>query len=473
MAVLATAFAVLLALLHILGLLSAVHALVNCRTASATIAWTISLITFPWASLPLYWVFGRDRFNGYIQALRAGHLVRRRYRDVDVFLKLLEPFRAQPPEDLRETLKVFERLARLPFTSGNRVQLLVDGEETFNSMFEAISAARRYVLVLSFIIQDGVVAQELKRRLIERARAGVRVYLLYDELGSLDLPWAYIRELEAEGIVVSDFKTTKGRANKLQLNFRNHRKILVVDGRVGFTGGVNISDDALGTNPHYGRWRDTHARVEGPAVKSLQFVWCEDWFWATGTVPELDWQPQPAPAGEHNAVYIATGPTDQLAVGLLFFLHCIHSARERIWIASPYFVPDDSVMAALHLAALRGLDVRVILPEKWDFFYMYMAAFSYLSELEDTPVRIYRYRAGYPHQKVCLIDDRLAWVGSANLDNRSMHLNFEGNLLVYSQDFAAEVAAMLEKDLTGCRRVRADEYRRKGFLFKVGVKLVR
>ncbi|MEW6282102.1 MAG: phospholipase D-like domain-containing protein, partial [Candidatus Eremiobacterota bacterium] len=172
-------------------------------------------------------------------------------------------------------------------------------------------------------------------------------------------------------------------------------------------------------------------------------------------------------------LYLGTGPADKLDVGILFFLHCINAARERLWLASPYFVPDPSVMDALKLAALRGVDVRIVIPARWDLYLMYLAAFSYLPECEANGIKVYRYRRGFMHQKVMLIDDDLAWVGSSNADNRSMRLNFEGNALMVSPEFAASVEAMLREDLSHSVQVGLDDYRRKSWLTKLGVKLIR
>lgn len=469
----AAALAMFVAAVHTLGLLSALHALVHCRTSTAAIAWAISLFTFPWLTLPLYWTVGRDRFYGYVQALRAGKLAERRHEVVEELLDRMEPFRSHPPRHLRQESHTFERLARLPFTSGNKIELLVDGEATFASMFEGIASAREYVLVFFFIVADDGIGNELKARLIAKAREGVRVHFVYDEFGSFGLSRRFLGELRAAGVDVQVFRTTKGLVNGLQINFRNHRKIVVVDGRAAWVGGINVQDDSLGKSEWYGPWRDTHLKIEGPAVQSVQLVFAEDYYWATNLVPPLDWDPHPAPGGDADAVYLASGPSDEVEVGLLFFLHCINMCRNRLWIATPYFVPDPSVMHALQMAALRGVDVRVILPEKWDFLYMYMAAFPYLTEAEDVGVKLYRYQAAYTHQKVVLMDSDFAWVGSSNVDNRSMRLNFEGNAVVMSRTFAAEVERMLLRDLAHSRRVGLDEYNQKSLLFKIGVNLVR
>lgn len=457
---------------HTLGLISAGHALVNCRTSTSAIAWAVSLFTFPWVTLPLYWTLGRDRFFGYVQALRAGKLSETRHEVIQGMLDRLEPYRSRPSPAMASAVSVFERLARMPMTNSNRVELLIDGEATFTSLFEGIAGAREYILVFYFLVADDGIGNELKHRLVAKAREGVQVYFVYDEMGSLGLSRKYLADLAAAGVEVQMFRTTKGFLNGLQINFRNHRKIVVVDGRAAWVGGVNVHDDSLGKSEWYGPWRDTHLKIEGPAVQSVQLVFAEDYHWATNLVPPLNWEPRPA-QGDTDAVYLASGPSDDISVGLLFFLHCIGLAQKRLWIATPYFVPDTAVMEALHLAALRGVDVRVILPDKWDFFYMYLAAWAYLPSVEEVGIQVYRYGGAYTHQKVMLIDDEISWVGSSNVDNRSMALNFEGNAVMVDRAFAAEVERMLVRDLGHSRRVGPDEYNHKSLLFKLGVTLVR
>jgi cardiolipin synthase len=361
----------------------------------------------------------------------------------------------------------------MPFTTPNEVQLLVDGEATFSAIFEAIDEARDYLLVQFFIIRDDGLGRELKDRLCRKAREGIRVYLLYDEIGSHSLSKAYVRELREAGVDVRPFWTTKGWRNRLQVNFRNHRKIVVADGRVAFVGGLNVGDEYLGRNPRVGPWRDTHARFEGPSVTCVQLAFLEDWYWASHEVPQLEWRPAPAREGRKRVLVLPTGPADALETCNLFFLHAIHSARERIWIVSPYFVPDHDILAALQLAALRGVDVRIMLPLKPDHKIVYLASFSYLSHLAMEGVGVFRYEPGFLHQKVLLVDDDLASVGTANADNRSFRLNFEISMVVADREFAGEVETMLERDFARCRRVTEEDYERRGLLFKLGVKIAR
>ncbi|MCA9795439.1 MAG: cardiolipin synthase [Candidatus Eremiobacteraeota bacterium] len=464
--------AVLFSTLHILGIASAFHAILYARTAQGAIVWSLSLLTFPYLTLPLYWTLARDKFQGYVKLLRARTLSGDNYRQVEEWLRQLEQFRTPLSDERGNRAKVFESLARLPFTRGNRVELLVDGEQAFGSMFQDIDKAKDYILLFFFIVRDDHIGNRLKEHLLEKAAQGVRIFFLYDELGCMGLG-AYIEELRRAGVEMMPFNTTQGSTNKLQYNFRNHRKITIIDGRVAFVGGMNVEDDTMGLNPFYGPWRDTHVRLEGPGVQGVQLVWMEDWYWATRQLPKLEWTPRPCQDQDRDVLYLGTGPASQLDAGVLFFVHSIDCARERVWITSPYFVPDPSVIDSLILASLRGVDVRIILPQRWDMLVMYLAAFSYFPEIEGTDIRIFRYQAGHPHQKVMLVDNDIAWVGSANMDNRSMRLNFEGNLVVLGAEFATEVEEMLMRDLERSVEVGPEDYYSRGLIFKLGVKLAR
>lgn len=455
---------------HVVGIASATRALFTARSSQGAIAWVMAMITFPYVAVPLYWIFGRNRFEGYVTSRREGDRV------VDSLAPELNTFRAFPAPlapELPGLIPVLERLAELPFTRDNAISLLIDGQATFAAIFAAIDAATDYVLVQFFIIRDDDLGRELKTRLMAKAKAGVRVYLLYDEIGSHKLDPAYLADLRRAGAQVSDFNSTLGWRNRLQLNFRNHRKIVVVDGRVAFVGGHNVGDEYLGKDPRLGHWRDTHVSCQGPAVSLVQLAFAEDWYWSVGQLADLNWELRPAPAGNQAVLVLPTGPADDIESCNLFFLQAIMAAKHRLWIVSPYFVPDREISSALQLAVLRGVDIRIMLPQKPDHKMVYLASFSYLPELETLGVKFYRYGDGFLHQKVILVDDTMASVGTANCDNRSFRLNFEITLAVADPVFVSQVEAMLLDDFTHCTLATADDYEDRSFLFKTGVMLSR
>jgi cardiolipin synthase A/B len=446
----------LVLLAHALGFATSLAALMSARTAQGTVAWILALNTLPYIAVPAYWVLGRRRFQGY--------LVSRRDEDSRLRSVLLEkmdrvaPFRFSLEEDPGGGLRAMEALAALPALRGNEVELLVDGQEIFSSFFEGIARAREYLLVQFYIVKDDGIGRELKTRLEERAREGIRVFFLYDEVGSHRLPDRYTRELAEAGVEVSAFHSTQGRGNRFQLNFRNHRKVMVVDGREGWVGGINLGDEYLGRDPDLGHLRETHLRVRGPGALGLQLSFLEDWKWATKEIPDLRWDPEPAPGGEDLPVLIIpSGPADLMETGSLMVQHAVHSARERLWISTPYFVPDGGVLAALRLAALRGVDVRILVPEHPDHITVGLAGFSFMSQLAESGVTFHRYGKGFLHGKCILFDRVAAAIGTMNLDNRSLRLNFEVTALVLDEGFAAEVEAMFLRDFEESREVSPEE----------------
>ena len=462
--------AIVVPLVEILGIIAAVHAIMNVRTSQGAIAWAISLVTFPWLALILYAIFGRNKFKGYV-LLRSSRDEAIHHVSEDIIRKATENRLIR--EGISESETALTRLADLPITRYNKSQLLVDGDETFRAIFEGMDSAKDYILVQFFIVKDDGLGRELQSRLIKKARENIRIYFLYDEIGCHKLPRRYIQEMENEGIVTSTFHTTKGKTNRFQLNFRNHRKIVVIDGKTAYVGGHNVGDEYVSKNPKFGAWRDTHVKVEGPIVKAIQFCFIEDWYWAKTSIPDLNWEFRKAENGAEETLMIASGPADALDTCGLMFVQAINAARERIWIASPYFVPDQQILSALKLAALRGVDVRILLPQKPDHRTVYLASFSYYQDTLPLGIKLYRYTAGFMHQKVFLVDSTCAAVGTANLDNRSFRLHFELTLLNYDSTFIEKVEDMLLKDFSLSRAVKLAEYTERSFFFKLAVRLTR
>jgi len=346
---------------------------------------------------------------------------------------------------------------------------------TFSAIFAAIDSATSYLLIQFFIIRDDALGQDLHARLCRKAQAGVRVCLLYDEIGCIGLPKKYSASLRLAGVQIHPFNTRRGWRNRFQINFRNHRKIVIADGLVAFIGGHNVGTEYLGQNPRFGRWRDTHVQLTGSTVAAVQWSFIEDWHWATGDILELPCVPTalPGEGATATAIAIPSGPADDVSTCLLLFLAAITAAQHRLWIASPYFVPDEALYDALQLAALRGVDVRIMLPSKPDHLLVYLSSFSFLESAERVGVKFYRYQAGFLHQKVMVIDDDLAAVGTANLDNRSLRLNFELTVLFAGKPFAQEVAAMLQEDFAHCEPISTGDLQRRSFFFQIAVRIAR
>ncbi len=450
----------ILTTIHLLGMVAAVKAIMRTRTSQGAIAWAVALLALPEVSLPLYWILGRSKFHGYVAARRMGD--EELEEVVELMRSLADGVILASGEETRQ-LQPLERLAGMPFSRYNHVELLVDGQASFEAIFAGID-------------RDDRIGREFRDRLVAAGGRGVRVFFLYDEIGSHALPADYLESLRAAGVEVRPFHTTKGKRNRFQINFRNHRKIVVVDGTEAYVGGHNVGDEYMGRSKRFGHWRDTHVKLQGPAVMGAQLSFAEDWYWAAHDVPDMRWEPSRAPEGpqgDMNVLVIPSGPADNLETCTLSFLHVIASARRRLWLASPYFVPDQQIISALQLAALRGVDVRIMLPQKPDHLLVYLSSFSYLPEAEAAGVKVFRYQPGFLHQKVLLKDDDLAWVGTANVDNRSFRLNFEITVAVADKTFARGVEAMLQEDFARCRQANVADLANRPFLFKVLAQVAR
>jgi cardiolipin synthase len=457
---------------HLIGAFSSVDAVMSTRTPQGAIAWGIALNTMPYVAVPAYWIFGRSRFEGYVDSRRASE-----GEMADLATRIREPIEPyMVPAEVMDTApagRAAERLAGLPYLTGNATELLIDGEETFASILEGIGRAQDYILFQFFIVKDDELGREVQAHLIRKAREGVRVYFLYDEVGSHSLSSGYVRELRDAGVRILEFNTRKGPRNRFQLNFRNHRKVVVVDGKAAWIGGHNVGDEYMGRDPRFGRWRDTHMKIEGPAVMSVQLSFVEDWAWAADEILDVNWIPTPAEGQDRPVLILPSGPADDLETAALMFIHAINTAKERIWIASPYFVPDDGVMAALQLAGLRGVDVRILIPDEPDHLAVYLAAFTYVEEAAKTGVRLFRYTDGFLHQKVMVIDHRSSTIGTANFDNRSFRLNFEITGVVTDTTFTREVAEMLEEDFARSTPMPGDALSKKPFWFRLAARIAR
>ena len=452
---------------YALAVVCAVRELMNSRTSQGSIAWILSLAIMPFVTVPLYMTFGWKLFDDYGALLafngrknRAG-----RARELGIV-----------DEATSSKWPVLTHVSQLPFLKGNKTDLLIDGTESFASIFEGIARAQTYTLVQFYTIRDDRLGIKLADLLIERAQAGVDVMVLYDDIGSSGLSKDYINRLKSNGVRISGFNHRHKFMRfygPLRINYRNHRKVVVVDGREAWVGGHNVAIDYLGENPLFGYWRDTHVHVRGPAALACALMFREDWEWSTGQQlspepPEVIEYP-----GDESVLVMPTGPADKLEGCAIAFTDVISRAQKRLWIVSPYFVPELDVQTALYAAAMRGVDVRILLPEKADHMLVWLAGYAHADSMVDHGVPIYRYQKGFLHQKVILVDDEIAGIGTVNFDNRSFAINFEVTLWFTHPNMIAKVDNMLKADFGNARATTADELRQRPLIFRVVAQLAR
>jgi cardiolipin synthase len=415
------------------------------RESGATLAWIMVIVLVPFLGLLAFWVFGSTRLR----------LRRSKRRRIEAQLApALHKLQAQsstalPVADLPPSLlQLAEKLDEAGPQSGNEVVLLRQGPAAFDALEDAFDHSRHHIHLVYYIWEPDRTGARLRDALTRACRRGVEVRLLLDDVGSRSARQGFFQGLLAAGGQVERFLPINPLSRQLALNNRNHRKIVVVDGDTGFTGGMNVGDDYAGLGEPF---RDLHARICGPVVHSLQEVFCQDWYHACGEdLVSAVYFPRITGSGAVWAQLLASGPADERwrAIHTLLFA-AINLAQQRVWIETPYFVPDSPIVMALQTAALRGVDVRLLLPGRSDHPLVLYAGRSFLDQLLAAGVRVFEVQDTMPHAKTVTIDGVFSTLGSANMDQRSFRLNFEANLFFYS----AEVTAEMERDfLSLCTR---------------------
>lgn len=438
---------------YLAGILCAAAAILRARTPQGATAWVVGLLTMPFFTVPLFFIFGRSKFSGY--AIKRKILDHKISKNLSFMQKDLIKDNVTP-ERIHPLMNSINILSNPGFTSHNTIELLINGEQTYASMFEALEKAERYILFQFYILRVDSTGKKFAEVLLRKASEGVKINFLYDEIGS-KIPDSFIEKFKKAGIEICHFNSLIGKGH-FQINFRNHRKILIVDGRTAFVGGLNIGDDYLGLWPDLGPWRDSHLKLEGPAVLATQMIHAKDWYWCRQVDLEADWTIRKT-SGKANVLILPSGPADERQACLLAHIAMVNSAQERLWIANPYLVPPESLLDAILLASLRGVDVRFLLPSYSDAWIVMIASEVYISRLLKHGVKVYRYKAGFLHQKVMLVDDLFAVVGSANFDFRSMFINFEITVIGQEKKFINDVKGMLLNDFEKSRLISLNEYK--------------
>nr|WP_305985672.1 cardiolipin synthase [Roseibium sp. MMSF_3544] len=453
--------ATFVAAMYITASLCAVREVMNSRTSQGSVAWLLSLFFLPYLTVPLYFVFGWKSFSDYAKIQTTLGRTERARRADELGLTDHEETRDWP---------VLTRVAGVPFLAGNTAELLIDGTETFDAVKDAIARAESVIFFQFFAIHEDALGREMADALIKRAKDGIKVYFLYDDVGSHSLSRDYIKKLRDAGLEVCGFNENHKFLKLLgpmRLNYRNHRKLVVTDFREAYVGGHNVADQYVGRDKWFGRWRDTHVKVEGPAAVACALSFVEDWLWASGERIELPRVSEIPMPGDESVLVMPTGPADKLEECAIAFVEAAARAKERLWITTPYLVPSLDVQTALAAAAMRGVDVRILLPEKRDHWTVWLASHAYEDTLVQRGVKVYRYTDGFLHQKVTLLDNDLVSIGTVNFDNRSFQINFELTLWFTHERMITNVESMLEEDFKNSRLTWPDAFRSRSYIFRV------
>jgi len=461
--------------IRLLGVLHAIIAIFYVRNSRGAIAWAAALTVLPHLTLPFFWAFGPRRFFSYRKKIQeAGEIYEQGRGNALSGGTHHGNHHFSLPAPFEDDQRFFQRLSGGEFCTGNSIEVFRTGEEYFASLLAEIEKAQEYIFLQFYIVRADEAGNELAELLAKKSAAGVRVYFLFDQIGSAWLTPKYIKGLRAAGVHIESFRTNRWFRNPFLLNFRNHRKIVICDSKVAFIGGSNIGREYFRLTRRFKKWRDTDIQIRGPVIQDIQCSFEKDWFWATEQrIPEIHTSCEPAPRENLPVIAIPTGPVSELEEGSLLFHHLITLSQKRIWIASPYLVPDSGIVRALQLAVLRGVDVRLLLPTIWDHPLVSLASAFYARELVGSGIRIYRYQPGFMHQKALLVDEDFSLIGTPNLDNRSLHINFEISLLVYGKEFAKKCEGMFMDDFQNSVELREETFRKESPGFVLATRFAR
>lgn len=441
------------------------------RNPYKTIAWLAVLNIFPVLGFIIYLIFGQN--------LRKRKMIRTKYIDeMSHLLKIVNrqieslnsnhDFHLEPLTSKKQLINLLLHNANAPFTRSNQAEVLSDGQEAFEKIFAELEKAKEHIHLEYYIIRDDHTGQRLKDVLIRKARCDVKVRVIYDAVGSWSLSKAYIKELQENGVEIKPFLPVVFPLINNKLNYRNHRKIVVVDGQAGFLGGLNIGDEYLGHHPKLGKWRDTHLELRGTSVHFLQVIFLLDWEFVSGqNLPDDNFFPEPAGFNGKLIQIAASGPDSDWETVRQSYFAMINSAQKSIKITTPYLIPDEGILLALKTSALSGVDIKIILPGIPDKKIVYWASQSYFDELMEAGIKIFLYRPGFIHAKIISVDGEVASLGSANLDMRSFQLNFEVNAMLYDKELVAKIDSDFESDLTLSMQVDKGAFERRPIPLKI------
>lgn len=445
------------------------------RNPVKSLAWVTVLLLLPVVGLVLYLFFGRNIKNKRMISRRNRRKLRRREKKT----------KASPadydlsPESIAQ-LNLGRSLSGAQFYAPNTVEVFADGAAKIDALEADIRAARHSVNLEYYIFEADGTGRRIADALMERARAGVKVRLIYDHVGSFSVRSRFFKELRKSGIEVYPFFKVSFPQLATRVNWRNHRKICVIDGRIGYLGGMNIADRYV-DGGKFDCWRDTHVRVAGPIVDAMQYSFAVDWNFMGRGLIELDVPSDDMPdiSFGSSAVsgvgvqMLSSGPMAEWSNIALAFQKAIANARKRVYIQTPYFLPTEGLLKSLQAAALSHVDVRIMAPIKSDSAMLTHASASYVAECLKAGIKIYLYNKGMLHSKMMIVDDEMVTIGSTNFDFRSFDYNFEANLFFYSKEFNGRMLALFRSDLADCLRVVPDKWKRRPFGVKVAESLLR
>jgi cardiolipin synthase len=434
------------------------------RSATKTMAYLLLILFIPVGGIIFYILFGINFWKTKLysrKSLDDEKMLNRLKKEMEIYVKeTISPLDLSV-ENNRELAVMVEKELRSPLTRRNKVKLLLNGEEKFPEVIETIRNAKHHIHIEYYIYEQDEIGQQIAELLILKANEGVKVRFIYDDFGSPTIKKKTEERMRKAGIEIYPFQKVHFYLLANRLNYRNHRKIIVIDGQIGFTGGINVSDKYINNGSHKLFWRDTHLRIDGPGVFYLQYLFLTDWNFCSGKVlaPEKLYFSVPADNKDDCFLQVAASGPDSVQPSILFsLLQAIYLARKEILITTPYFIPGDSILQALRIAALSGLSVKLLVPGVADSKLVNAASKSYYEDLLCAGVDIYMYQKGFVHAKTLVADGNLSIIGTANMDLRSFELNFEVNVMLYDRTFSEQLRTVFFKDLEDAEKIDRDAW---------------
>ncbi|MDE5643971.1 MAG: cardiolipin synthase [Muribaculaceae bacterium] len=437
------------------------------RNPLKSLAWVTVLLLLPVVGIILYIFFGRSIKNTRMISRRNRRKLKNRQKLPNVDTRSLKLSYAS-----RQQIALGRSLTGAHYFPGNKVDIYTDGQSKFEDLIKDLRQATRYINLQYYIFDDDATGQLIRDILIDRARAGVTVRVVYDHVGSFSTRTRFFKDMRREGILAYPFFKVTFPQLGTRINWRNHRKIVIIDGHTGYIGGMNIADRYI-TGGKFPSWRDTHLRISGPAVAGLQFSFAIDWNFMGQPLIEETVDITPPADGNVGIQIITAGPTSQWRNIALAFHKAIATATRRVYIQTPYFLPTEALLKALQTAALAHVDVRLMIPRKSDSQMLTLASASYIEECLKAGIKIYFYEAGMLHSKMIIIDDEISTVGSTNFDFRSFEHNFEANAFLFSTELNSRLTEVFNNDLRHSTRVLPAEWRRRRWYRKLAESAVR
>ena len=411
------------------------------RNPIKSLAWVTVLIFLPVVGLIFYIFFGRDLKGTHIQLKHSKRTLKQKLGGQEVNLT-----ETNLKEANKQIIKLADTTGNPMLSTGNAIEIFTSGEEKFEALKKDLRAAQHYICLQYYIFTDDKIGHEIADILIDRARHGVKVLVIYDHVGSFSVKNNFFRRLRREGIDAQPFLKVTFPQLANRLNWRNHRKLTIIDGTTGYIGGMNIADRYV-RGTEWGSWRDTHFRIEGSGVAGLQVAFLSDWSATTKRhVSGSEYFPAAQRYTDNILQIVAGGPLGKWRALLQADSYAVANARRRVWIQTPYYLPSDVLNTALQTAALGGIDVRLMLPARSDSRLIDLASHSYLDDMMRAGVKILFYEPGFLHSKLLIIDDGLTVIGSANMDFRSFEHNFEVNAFIYDAEFTSRMSAIFSDD---------------------------